>query len=129
MTVEHIPAPNNHTAYEQWAYAPATRVNGLVFVSGQVGLNERGEVPSDPETQITLAFENLQAVLAAAGCGFKDVVEITSFHVEMHKHIATMQTVKARYIKPPYAAWTAVGVTDLAVPGLIFEIRAIAKAP
>jgi len=129
MSVERIAAPNNQAAYELWGYAPATRAQGLVFVSGQVGLTEAGEVPADPETQVTLAFENLKAVLGAAGCGFEDLLEITSFHVDMHKHIAVVQAVKARYIHPPFTAWTAVGVSDLAVPGLIFEIRAVAKAP
>lgn len=130
MSLERIPAPQNADTYEKWGYAPAVKVSGqLVFISGQVGMSNAGEVVSDPEAQITQAFENLKAVLAAAGCGFADLVEITTFHVDMHAHVEVLQRVKARYMPPPYPAWTAIGASDLAVPGLLFEIRAVARVP
>ena len=37
--------------------------------------------------------------------------------------------VKDRYILEPYPAWTAIGVSELIVPGGLMEIRAIAMAP
>jgi enamine deaminase RidA (YjgF/YER057c/UK114 family) len=130
MSLEHVPALKNAHLYEKWGYAPAVKVRGtLVFISGQVGVGEGGEVVSDPHAQFTQAFENLKAVLAQAGCTFADLVEITTFHVDMHAHIEVLQAVKAQYLAPPYPAWTAIGASDLAAPGLLFEIRAVARVP
>jgi enamine deaminase RidA (YjgF/YER057c/UK114 family) len=84
------------------------------------------QIPDDPEQQIVLAFENLGEILAEAGGGFTDLVDITTYHTSM-ADLALFSDVKMRYIvDDPFPAWTAIGVMELARPGLIVEIRAIA---
>ena len=65
--------------YERNRYSPAIRSNGFLFVSGQVGSREDGSPEPDFETQVRRAFENLNAVLAAAGCTFDDVIDMENF--------------------------------------------------
>jgi len=113
--------------YEQFHFAPAVRVGKTIYCSGQVGWAGPGQKPpADPKEQFKLAFENLGKVLEAAGAGFSDVVEITTFHVGM-EHLGLFGAVKGDYLKDPYPAWTAIGVAALFMPGVLVEIRATAR--
>ena len=68
--------------YEINRYSAAIRSGDLLFVSGQVGSREDGSPEPDFEKQVQLAFDNLAAVLKAAGCTFDDVVDVTTFHTD-----------------------------------------------
>jgi enamine deaminase RidA (YjgF/YER057c/UK114 family) len=80
----------------------------------------------DPEAQFATAFEALEEVLVAAGATLADVVELTSYHVEIGRHMDAFMRVKDLYLGEPYPAWTAVGVSELVVPGGLVELRAVA---
>jgi enamine deaminase RidA (YjgF/YER057c/UK114 family) len=114
--------------YERLHFAPAMRTGEWVYGSGDLGTDASGAVPEDPEAQFTNVFENLSRVLEAAGTSLGDVVEITSFHVGLQKHMRTFMAVKDRYIREPYPAWTALGVSELAVPGALVEVRIVARS-
>ena len=76
MTTREAVFPFGRQAlYERNRYSPAIKSNGFLFVSGQVGSREDGSPEEDLNAQIRLAFDNLNAVLAAAGCTFDDVVD------------------------------------------------------
>jgi enamine deaminase RidA (YjgF/YER057c/UK114 family) len=66
------------------------RSNGFLFVSGQVGSREDGSPEPDLEAQVRRAFDNLNAVLAAAGCTFDDVVDVTVFIVDPEANFETI---------------------------------------
>lgn len=119
---------SRHALYEQHRYSAAIRSGDLLFVSGQVGSLEDGSPEPDFERQVALAFENLVAVLGAAGCSLDDVVDVTTFHTDPANQFATVTAVRDRVIsQPPYPNWTAVGVNWLA--GFDFEIKVIARIP
>ncbi|WP_033070283.1 RidA family protein [Thalassospira australica] len=125
---EAIFPPKRHALYEQHGYSAAIRSNDLVFVSGQVGSREDGSPEPDFKSQVVLAFENLKAVLAAAGCTFDDLIDVTTFHTDPENQFADIMEVKnAIFSKAPYPNWTAVGVNWLA--GFDFEIKVIARVP
>jgi enamine deaminase RidA (YjgF/YER057c/UK114 family) len=114
--------------YERNRYSAAIRSGDLLFVSGQVGSREDGSPEPVFERQVRLAFDNLAAVLEAAGCTFDDVVDVTTFHTDPPAQFETVMAVRAGAIgDPPYPNWTAVGVNWLA--GFDFEIKAIARIP
>jgi enamine deaminase RidA (YjgF/YER057c/UK114 family) len=69
----------------------------------------------------------LQSVLTTAGVSFGDVVEMTTFHVGLRAHLTTFMKVKDRYMQAPYPSWTAIGVSELAFPGGIVEVKVIAR--
>jgi enamine deaminase RidA (YjgF/YER057c/UK114 family) len=54
---------------------------------------------------------------------------MTTFHIGMREHIALFSQVRSQFIKEPYPAWTAVGTTELALPGALVEIRVNARLP
>lgn len=114
--------------YERNRYSPAVRSNGLLFVSGQVGSREDGSPEPGLDAQVRRAFGNLNAVLAAAGCTFEDVLDVTIFMVDPQSNFERAWQVAADYWgEAPYPTVTAVGVTWLY--GFDFEIKVIARLP
>ena len=119
---------NRHALYEQHGYSAAVRSDDLLFVSGQVGSRPDGSPEPKFEAQVRLAFSNLEATLLAAGCGFDDIVDVTSFHTDPEKQLGTIMAVKSEIFKSaPYPNWTALGVNWLA--GFDFEIKVVARIP
>ena len=119
---------NPHALFAEHRYSPAVRAGGLLFVSGQVGARPDGTPEPDTEAQMRLAFDNLLAILDAAGCSFDDVIDTTMFLIDPEGDFATLGAVMADYWgDAPYPALTGVGVTWLA--GFRFEIKVVARLP
>lgn len=119
---------NRQASYDAYGYSAAVKSGGFLFVSGQVGVNDAGAAIKDPATQFEAAFSNLGEVLNAAGCGFDEVVDVTTFHVNMYAHFNEFAAAKMRvFPEPPFPNWTAVGVVNLAEADLLLEIKAIAR--
>ncbi|WP_288426265.1 RidA family protein [uncultured Agrobacterium sp.] len=120
--------PGRHALYDNHKYSAAIRSGDLLFVSGQVGSREDGSPEPEFEAQVARAFENLKAVLGAAGATLDDVIDVTTFHTDPQKQFETILAVKDRnFDTKPYPSWTAVGVNWLA--GFDFEIKVIARLP
>jgi len=120
--------PGRRALYDRNRYSPAVKANGLLFVSGQVGSREDGSPEPDLKAQVRAAFENLNAILKAAGCSFDDVVDVTVFMVNPESIFEAVWEVVPQYWgEAPYPSLTAVGVTWLY--GFQFEIKVIAKLP
>ncbi|WP_025099140.1 RidA family protein [Burkholderia sp. A1] len=118
--------PGRQALYERNRYSPAVRANGLLFVSGQVGSREDGSPEPELEAQVARSFENLNAILAAAGCSFDDVIDVTVFMVDPEANFERVWQVVPKYWgEAPHPSLTAVGVTWLY--GFQFEIKAIAR--
>lgn len=114
--------------YERNRYSPAVKADGFLFVSGQVGSREDGSPEPELEAQIRRAFDNLNAILAAAGCTFDDVMDVTLFLVDPEAALPTLFQVMPDYWgDAPHPTLTAVGVTWLY--GFQFEIKVIARLP
>ncbi len=100
-------------------YSDAVVVGDLVFLSGILGVEE------DPEAQFRGMFERMEAILASVGSGLDQIVDLTTFHVAMHEHIAPFTAVKREFI-PHLPTWTAVGVTELFEPAAYIEVKVVA---
>lgn len=107
-------------------YLPALRVGDFVFVAGQVGRDAALGVIADPRAQFAACFDNLRAVLAEAGCTLDDLVDVTTYHVDMPAHWDTFRAVKREWFPRGAVPWTCVGVTALAQAGLLLEVKATA---
>ena len=88
---------------------PPVRSDGLLFVSGQVGSRDDGSPEPELETQVRRAFDNLNAVLAAAGCGFDDVLDVTVFMVDAEANFERIWKIVPEYWGEPHPTLTAVG--------------------
>jgi len=108
----------------------ATGPNRLIFIAGQLGLDiENRLVGDDFRSQADKAIENLKLALADAGATVKDVVKINNYLVDM-SHIPIFREVRDKHFNmsaPP--ASTTVAISQLARPGALFEIEAIAVLP
>jgi enamine deaminase RidA (YjgF/YER057c/UK114 family) len=111
--------------YNTLKFSQAVRVDNTVWISGQVGMDEKGAVGETIEEQVRMAFNNLKHVLTESGASMDDIVELVTYHTDM-KDMKIFGKVKSEFITDNYPAWTAVGVTELVLPQLMLEIRAVA---
>ena len=121
---------NPWTWQDRRGFTQAWRVEApaaILFVSGQVPLDDDGNLvaPDDFDGQARRTFENLGLVLDEAGGTFGDIVKLTVYLTDMAR-LPDYGRIKAEYIRGRPPASTAVGVTALAVPGLMIEVEAIA---
>ncbi len=118
ITTEHAPRPVA-------AYAQAARKGNILQVAGQVAADPRtgSVVGTTVAEQTRQVFANLEAVLAAAGSSFADVVMLRVYLTDT-AHFAEFNEVFNGLVREPYAARTTV-YTGLA-PGHLVEIDALA---
>lgn len=94
-------------------YAQGIVVNNMFYSSGQIPLTSSGElVEGDIEVQTNQVFENLKAVLAAAGSSLNQVVKTTVFMKDMND-FAIMNEVYASHFGEHKPARSAVEVARL----------------
>ena len=129
MTQRDVVFPAGRQAlYARNRYSPAIRSNGFLFVSGQVGSREDGSPEPDLQAQVRRAFDNLNAILDAAGCTFDDVIDVTVFIVDPESNFETIWSiVPEHWGNAPHPTLTGIGVTWLY--GFQFEIKVIARLP
>lgn len=107
-------------------YAPGIVAGDLVFVSGQVALDDEGRVvaPGDLSGQVECVFERLRAVLGAAGAGLDDVASCTVF-LTRAEDFAEFNRCWTRELGGHRPTRVTV-VSQLVATGLLVEIQAIA---
>ena len=124
---------NPDTLLKPRGYTHVVTISGpvkLVFVSGQVAIDKEGKLvgAGDLKTQIRQASANLKAALASAGATPADIVKTNTYIVNYKQSdYSAMREARGELFpdgEPP--ASTQVGVTSLAVEGLMVEMEAIA---
>ena len=95
-------------------YSQAIKAGNTVYLSGQIPLDPQtmNLVSDDFEAQTVQVFENLKAVIEAAGGSFQDVVKLNIFLTDL-THFAKVNEVMGRYFQQPYPARAAIGVAAL----------------
>jgi enamine deaminase RidA (YjgF/YER057c/UK114 family) len=119
--------PAERAFQEHYGYADAVIAGDTVYLSGLVAGLAPGETSMIPAYE--RAFARLDRILTRAGVTWADVVDITSFHTDVKAQLDAMAAVKARYIKAPFPAWTAIGVSRLLPDTGITEIKLVARKP
>ena len=114
-----------------YGYEQCIRVGDLVYVAGQVGVDEKYNVVSeDFSAQARQTFQNVQAALQAAGGGLQDLVSMTVFLTDIERDFRDFIAVRNQFLKPPALPTSAaIGVSKLAFPTLKIEIQAVAAIP
>ena len=113
--------------YEPFRLSQALRVGELLFVSGQAGIDESGQLVGvgDFDAQAEQTFRNLARVLEAGGSSLDNVVKVTIFLTEM-ANFPKIVELRGKWFTPPYPADTIVEVNSLYLPEVEIEIEAIA---
>jgi reactive intermediate/imine deaminase len=108
-------------------YTDAVRAGDLLFVSGCVPVDAAGRLVGgdDVVVQARQAFANVEAVLAAAGAGFGDVVKVTVYLTDIADR-ERINPVRQQVFGDARPASTLVEVSALAVPGARLEVEAVA---
>lgn len=106
-------------------YSQAVRAGDLVFLSGQIPLDPATMelVSGDFEAEVRRAFENLKAVVEAAGGRLEQVVKLTLFLTDL-AHFPKVNEVMASFFKEPFPARSTVGVSQLP-KGSRFEVECV----
>ncbi len=129
MSFESVVTPSGKFAYDRMHFSQATKSGGFLFLSGVIGTGEKGKLPDSMEEEFNNAWKSIGEILAQAGAGYGDIVECTTYHVDFHSHINEFSTIRDQYINEPWPAWTAIGISELLVPGARVEIRVTVKLP
>ncbi len=109
-------------------YSQAIKVNGLVFTSGQVGIDPQTQqvIDGDIAAQTERVLKNLDAVLRAAGSGMEKVIKTTVYLVDMSE-FAQMNEVYSRFFAHNAPARSTVAVAQLPRDRRV-EIEVVAMA-
>ena len=123
IRVESLAEPISH-------FTDAVLAGGLLYVSGIVAVDGDGRLVGgdDVVAQTRQVFENMGAVLAAAGCGFEDVVKVTVFLTDIDDR-ARINPVRQEVFGETRPASTLVEVPRLAVEAAKVEIECVAVVP
>lgn len=111
---------------EQFGYSDAVVIDGTVYMSGVVAGPRSGETL---EAAYERTFARLGRILERAGADWGDVVDMTSYHTDLTTQLGPISTIKHKYIKPPFPAWTAIGVSRLVPDRGVTEIKLVARLP
>src|SRR5215471_8236261 len=86
-----------------WTHVVTSTGGKTIYVSGQVSVDERGQVvgKGDLKAQAEQTFANLAAALNAAGAGFRDVVKMNLHVVGLKPELVPLlREVRARHVDP-----------------------------
>jgi 2-iminobutanoate/2-iminopropanoate deaminase len=111
-------------------FTDAVRAGDLLFVSGIVAVDGEGRLVggADVVAQARQVFESMRRVLAAAGCGFEDVVKVTIFLTDVDDR-PKINPLRQEVFGDTRPASTLVEVPRLAVDGAKIEVEAVALVP
>ena len=144
MRNDPILLPDRAAALARYPHARVVSAGSdgaLVFVSGissrradntheGVTIHVDGRVDKDIRIQTRAVLNNIEVILQAAGCGLKDVVDITVFLVDMADYAGMNEEWNARFAdKQGAPARTTVAVHQLPHANLVVEMKAIALIP
>jgi 2-iminobutanoate/2-iminopropanoate deaminase len=109
-------------------YCHVTRAGNLVFVSGTVGIDRSGSIPTSVVEQFDIALRSMDECLRAAGAAMEHVVKVTVFLTDIADR-ALINPARQRYFGQHRPASTLVAVSALVLPQLKVEIEAQAVLP
>ena len=113
-----------------YSHVVAATGSKMVYVAGQIALDGEGKLvgAGDMAAQAKQVYENLGRALAAGGATFADVVKLNTYIVGLDaERMASARAARgAHYPGPNYPASTLVGVTALAMDGLMIEVEVVA---
>ena len=111
-------------------YTDAVRFGPLLFISGMVALDAEQQLigEGDVVAQARVVFESLEKVLTSEGASFADVLKVTVYlqHIEDRTRI---NPIRQEFFGETRPASTLIEVANLAIPGLLVEVDAVAGIP
>ena len=111
-----------------YPFSESVRVGDILFISGQVGVDENNElVEGGIVGETRQIMSNIGGALERRGLGFSDVVKCTVFLADVDEW-GKFNTIYTSYFEPPYPARSALGANGLAL-GARLEVECIGAYP
>lgn len=108
-------------------YSPGLEISSssrTIFLSGQIGLNQEGQLVASFEGQCRQIFQNIEDLLQAAGYSVADIVKTTIFLTDL-QDFSVFNKLYKNFLKEPYPTRSTVQVTALP-KGALVEIELLA---
>jgi 2-iminobutanoate/2-iminopropanoate deaminase len=115
---------------KEYGYSQAVKVENTIYVSGQVGHDDKGNIQGqgNMEIQMRQAYANIKKVLGQYGATMDNVVDEVLFVTDMDAAFSARIKCKQEVFSGnPVLASTIVQIQRLAFPELLVEIRCICK--
>jgi enamine deaminase RidA (YjgF/YER057c/UK114 family) len=129
MKREHV---RTHAWHEARAFSSAVKVTGgsLVFLAGMSPVDEQRRLVGlgDFDRQVEQVWENMRLAVEKAGGQMSDIVTMTVFLTDM-RHGNRFIELRQQKFGRDFPASALIGIDQLAVPGMLVEIQAIAAIP
>jgi enamine deaminase RidA (YjgF/YER057c/UK114 family) len=129
MKREHV---RTHAWHEARAFSSAVKVTGgsLVFLAGMSPVDEQRRLVGlgDFDRQVEQVWENMRLAVEKAGGQMSDIVTMTVFLTDM-RHGNRFIELRQQEFGRDFPASALIGIDQLAVPGMLVEIQAIAAIP
>lgn len=119
------PQEANRKLLDEWGFSEAVIDHDRVYLSGVVAVLREGE--TDQSAAFDRAFRTVADVLERSGASWDSVIEMTTFHTDLPSQLKDFVTVKQRYVRSPYPAWTAIDIDRLVPDRGLVEIKVVAR--
>ncbi|HLH77528.1 MAG TPA: RidA family protein [Candidatus Binataceae bacterium] len=128
--IEIVPTPSGVLAYEPFGFTNCVRFRDVLYLSGISALDPKGQVIGhEIETQTIQAFRNIEEILRAAGSTLGQLLQMTSFVVDLAANGQKFVDTRKRILGTPTYTSATIGVSALMIPGLLLEIQCCAAMP
>ncbi|MBT4741006.1 MAG: RidA family protein [Rhodospirillaceae bacterium] len=129
MVTDAIRIKTDPDPFEAFRIAQGYRVGDLIMMSGQAAIDSAGNLvgAGDFDAQAEQTFQNIQAVLEAAGSDMSRIVKVVIYLTDISNFPKILE-LREKWFTPPYPADTIVEISSLALPELMIEIDVTALA-
>lgn len=117
----------NHEAGKKiadtYGYSQAAKLpTGTVILAGMLGVDATMTLATTVEQQVEMILDHIEAALAMADAVPSDTFKVTSYHIDIEESVGpiTAAWLRRYKVKP---TWTAIGVTQLALPRARLEVQ------
>jgi 2-iminobutanoate/2-iminopropanoate deaminase len=116
--------------YEPFGFTNCVRFKDVLYLSGISAIDPLGKlIGTDIETQTQETYRNIQKVLRAAGSDLDQILQMTSFVVDLPANGSGYVAVRKKILTRPAYTSATIGVSALMVPGLLLEVQCTAATP
>jgi len=113
--------------YEPYGFTNCVRFKDVLYLSGISSMDLQGRViGEDIETQTVHTYQNIERVLRAGGSGLDQILQMTSFVVDLGNNGAGYVAARKKIMARPAYTSATIGIAALMVPGLLLEVQCIA---
>jgi enamine deaminase RidA (YjgF/YER057c/UK114 family) len=114
--------------YEPFGFTNCTRYRDvLMYLSGISAVDEQGRIVGDDiETQTAKTYQNIEEVLRAAGSGLDQILQMTSFIVDLGRNGQGYVDARKKLLTRPTYPSATIGISALMIPGALLEVQCCA---